>query len=82
MTPHKQCISRLQEILGCACVGDCICEGLGTLSTKPELKKISDVFTQELDEFLGNFSVIANNDILYRKNIAEHLMKKYIILKR
>ena len=36
--PHKDCISRLQDLIGCACIGDCLTEGRGTLLEKKDKK--------------------------------------------
>ena len=38
MTPHKDCIDRLQSLIGCACIGDCLTEGRGTLLEKKDKK--------------------------------------------
>ena len=38
MNPHKDCINKLQDLIGCACIGDCLTEGRGTLLEKKNKK--------------------------------------------
>jgi len=56
--------------------------GLGDYIERTESQDRQQVTIDELDNFLNNFEMLANKDLLIRTDVAKYLVIKYNITKR